>query len=206
MSCDVCIPWRGTTPERVLIFETVRTWWESNGFRVVTGDSGHARFNRAASRNAAVELATTNEVIVADADTVPADIETVHRAVVLAQHAMVFPFRDYICVEAGDLSHSRVKWVKNDSPGGMFAINRAAYRALGGQDERFTGWGFEDDAFLLVARELHGVIQLRGCVYAYDHAEDRDWSDRNPGHALLQEYRAAAASGRLREYLEGRRA
>lgn len=205
MSCDVCIPWRGTTPERERIFRRVRAWWESNGFRVVTGDSGHACFNRAASRNVAVESASTEEVVVADADTIPADVDNIHRAVVLAQRAMVYPFDEYVCGTDDGSGSFRAEWVKRDAPGGMFAINREAYRSLGGQDARFTAWGFEDDAFLLVARELHKVVRLRGAVYAYSHAEERDWSERNPGHARLDMYRRLAEVGQLREIVEWNR-
>lgn len=213
MSCDVCIPWRAT-PEREPIFHAVRTWWERNGFNVITADSGHAPFNRAASRNAAVALATTDEVIIADADTVP-DLAAMHRAVELAREAVVYPFDRCASLAAeharpydllhGVLPQLSASWYSHDSTGGVFAIHRATYWRLGGQDPGFTGWGFEDDAFYLVARELHQVIRLRADAYAFDHTEHRDWSVNNPGYGRLATYRRIAAEGRLEEFLEYRR-
>ena len=205
MSCDVCIPWRAT-PDRAPIFDTVWEWWTSHGFRVITGDSGHPVFNRAASRNAAVAQATTDEVIVADADTLP-DLDAVHRAVVLSADAMVYPFDRYHSVSPAALVGGRVEacipaWTKHDAPGGIFAISRFAYWRLGGQDPGFTQWGFEDDAFALVARELHKVIRLRADVYAFDHAEARDWTTHNPGYSRLASYRAAAHLGRLDDLID----
>lgn len=204
MSCDVCIPWR-PTPERAPIFDVVRAWWTRHGFRVILGDSGHATFNRAASRNVAVALAHTDEVIVADADTLP-DIDAMHRAVELSREAMVYPFDRYLSMSLSqmympDPSRGSPQWIKRNAPGGIFAIRRSDYRRLGGQDVGFTEWGFEDDAFALVARDLHKVIRLRADVYAFEHGATRDWSERNPGHARLEAYRAAARRGELESLL-----
>ena len=208
MSCDVCIPWRAT-PERAPIFERVRAWWEGHGFHVITADSGHAVFNRAASRNLAVARATTAEVLVADADTI-ADIDTVHRAVGLARVAPVYPFHRYAylppaALHALDPAQWEPEYYVPESPGGCFAINRAHWSQLGGQDPGFTGWGFEDDAFYLVARELLQVIRLRGTVYAFAHPAPRDWSEANAGHARFERYRRAARAGDLAAFAEIRR-
>lgn len=200
MSCDVCIPWRAT-PERAPIFKRVRAWWEGHGFNVITADSGHTVFNRAASRNLAVDGATTDEVLVADADTI-ADIGAVHRAVELARVAPVYPFHRYAylppaALHAPDPTRWEPEYYVPESPGGCFAINRAHWAQLGGQDPGFTEWGFEDDAFYLVARELQGVVRLRGTVYAFAHSAPRDWSDANPGFARFERYRQAASAGDL---------
>lgn len=42
-------------------------------------------------------------------------------------------------------------------PGGIFAIRRSAFEAMGGWDERFVGWGHEDLCFLNAADRIFGL-------------------------------------------------
>jgi len=48
----------------------------------------------------------------------------------------------------------------NISPGGCNLISRSAFNKIGGYDERFIGWGFEDTDFIQRSRKVNKVIHL----------------------------------------------
>ncbi len=56
------------------------------------------------------------------------------------------------------------------SPGGSLWLDAALYHAIGGHDERFTGWGFEDTEILeRLERAGHPAQRLDGCLLHLDH-------------------------------------
>lgn len=58
------------------------------------------------------------------------------------------------------------------------AIPRAVFDAVGGFDERFRGWGFEDMAFQSLICGLYGHERIEGDVYHLWHARTKDGSGR----------------------------
>jgi predicted glycosyltransferase involved in capsule biosynthesis len=48
----------------------------------------------------------------------------------------------------------------NESPGGCNLISRKAFKKIGGYDERFIGWGYEDTDFLIRSRNSNKVAYL----------------------------------------------
>ena len=80
--------------------------------------------------------------------------------------------------------------------GGIFVIRRAVFEALGGFDERFLGWGGEDDAM------THKLVSLVRNLKTMENQEAFHlWHERDPramvGHAhyqdnlrLISEYRS----------------
>jgi hypothetical protein len=58
------------------------------------------------------------------------------------------------------------------------AVPRAVWDQVGGFDERFIGWGFEDHAFRAVVCGLHGWNRLPGDVYHLWHERTTDGSGR----------------------------
>jgi hypothetical protein len=191
----VCIPWRAT-PERLAAYWVVVDWWRAKDFRVILGDSDPALpFNVSAARNAAVSKATTRAVIVADADTIP-DLGSLQ--VVLSrmeEGRVVYPFNRYRYVDRlpdpldlANLEHSK-EWV--NSVGGLLVTTPSTYWSVGGFDERFERWGYEDNAFYLAASTLATVARTAGTVYAFGHDADRDISPTNPGKSRIELYRYA---------------
>jgi Glycosyltransferase like family 2 len=198
VSAVVCIPWR-ETPSRLPAFKRVRRFWESSGFDVIAGDSDPVRpFNVSAARNNAVRKADTDTVILADADTL-VSIDAVHTALGMPE-AVVWPFTEYLrvsstWVDAEDLSavpvlhrHPRL------SVGGVIVCDRAEYWRLGGFDERFLGWGYEDNAFALLARTFSTVGRVPGVVYSFEHQARRVQS--SPNRRRWATYRQAKTSRR----------
>ena len=82
-----------------------------------------------------------------------------------------------------------------DSQGGALWVDAAFYRTLGGYDERFRGWGFEDrEVCLRLERAGGGLARLDGCLLHLDHprpaesgaaaqANARLWADLGQGRA-----------------------
>lgn len=185
----VCIPWR-PQPDRLAAHTRVREFWRHHGFTVVEADSARAKpFSRSRARNNAVRKATTDVVIVADADTIP-EPAVICEAVALAEKdCVIYPFTEYVCVPASavkaDLTMVEPERIWLDSPGGIVVTNTTTYWKLGGSDERFERcWGFDDTAFYAAAQTLSRVIRLPGTVWSFQHGVDggRDPSEENPNY------------------------
>ncbi|GGV45738.1 galactosyltransferase-related protein [Streptomyces spectabilis] len=170
MTVGVVIPWRPGTPERNAHHEYVRAHLAAllpDAIHLDV-DSGHEPFSRAGSRNEGVrqaEAAGADVVVLCDADTL-AEPEPVHEAIATAADGRLhLPYswyrgltrdgtRAYLAgAQAADcpvdLEHG---W----ATGGVLIIQPASWWAMGGMDERFTGWGFEDAAARICADALLG--------------------------------------------------
>lgn len=188
----VCIPWR-MAPDRIAAFERVMSFWKHVGAQVICADSTARRpFSLSQARNRAVRKAKARKVIVADADSLP-DIGAVLAA--LDMEGVVYPFEEYRhipgeSVTMADLTESPVIKQYSASCGGIMVCDRELYWELGGFDERFEPrWGYEDNAFLSVARTLSTVSRVPGVVYSFDHKADRDMTEGNPNRARAELYR-----------------
>lgn len=73
------------------------------------------------------------------------------------------------------------------------AIPRAVFDDLGGFDERFIGWGFEDMAFQSIVSGLYGYERLDGDVYHLWHPRSEE---RLGGRAVSPHYVTNARLGR----------
>lgn len=190
----VCIPWR-PTDERFAAYERVTSFWTHHGFSYIPADSDHAGeylpadrlepFNLSKARNRAVAAANSEYVIVADADTIP-DIGAVMFALDNEFDGVTWPFRQYRHIPnshalQADLMTAKPDRVYSGSVGGLFICRRELYWELGGCDELFTGWGFEDNAFHLVAQTLSHVRRIDGIVFSFNHfdGDPRDDSERD---------------------------
>lgn len=78
--------------------------------------------------------------------------------------------------------------------GGIFAIQSGTYARLGGFDERFLGWGGEDNAMTLkIQRARPSVVQLDAAALHLFHPRDTDKLQSSPHYPsnlrLLETYR-----------------
>lgn len=78
--------------------------------------------------------------------------------------------------------------------GGAYVVRRDTYIELGGQDERFVGWGGEDDAMSIKLKLLGNIAVNRNAVaYHLFHAPARHTPETQRLYqrnlALLEEYR-----------------
>jgi len=175
-------------------------------------------FNRAWGMNVAARLAESDVLIVSDADMIM-DQQTLGLAAAAChgQHGAINPYR-----RMRDLSESETRALvdrtmtidqlpQQDSNtrnrtgigefvsfcGGIFVIQRALYFDIGGMDERFSGWGGEDDAMshkLLKlypnARELDRSMAFH-LWHPRDTAQCYGHKDYHNNLALLRTYHVA---------------
>lgn len=97
-------------------------------------------------------------------------------------------------------------------PAPPFLIPRRMWEAVGGHDERFRGWGQEDEAFALTVRALYGPPWvIRGpAVHLYHPRIGKSGKDLWPGQTgtnveLAEEYRVAGRkAATMKSFLESR--
>ena len=195
MNATVCIPWRAQ-PDRLPAYDRVRNFWSHFGFPVIIADSDEGKpFHISEARNNAVFEADTDNIILADADTIP-DMGAVYEA--LENECVTYPFTTYRhiradYVNAADLMTAPVDREYRRSVGGVLVCPRQQYWNLGGMDERFEArWGYEDNAFHIVASTLGWVKRVSGYIWSFNHAADRDLTDDNPNKHRFALYQAAA--------------
>ncbi len=218
MSLPVLVPWRTDHGEREAIWRRLRsTVWA--GWDVYEGDSPHGEFSRSAARNAAARLAGDWDLaIFADADAFVPEAQ-LRGAIRLSRESgrLVIPFseRPYLWPGEWDqvLSEGWISWrsdrpVKHLSVSAALVVPRRVFAAVGGYDERFSGWGFEDNAFLRSVRVMAGgVLRLHGPLwhFAVGHARKR-----HPNYAsnrdLWRRYRAARTPEAMRALISERSA
>ena len=197
-SATVCIPWR-PQPSRIEAHDRVVAFWRHHGFPVIEADSGHDVFNVADSRNHAVLKASSEHVIVADADCIP-PIENIWRALKTTHDAITYPYTEFrhipaASVRCDDLMMTTPDRVYRNSVGGVFVTRAKHYWELGGQDDLFDrGWGYEDNAFAVVAATLSRIERIPGVLLSFDHAVDNGRNLTTNPHA---------ARGRLYRMLDG---
>lgn len=166
----VVIPWRPGTPERNAHHDTVRAHLAALLPDVIhlDVDSGHMPFSRAGSRNEGVrqaQAAGADVVVICDADTL-VESEPLHASITAAADGVMhLPYTwyrglspdgtaAYLAAKPAAGCHAELEhqW----ATGGIIVIQPTAWWAMGGMDERFTGWGFEDAAARICADALLG--------------------------------------------------
>lgn len=192
----VAMPWR-PTPDRLDAHQRIRQFWRHSKIPVTEADSLPTQpFNVCEARNNAVRKIRTDIVIAADADTLP-DLGAIFRALdVLRPGEVIWPYQTYRhippdWVRESDLLAAPADRVYHNSVAALFITHRDTYWKLGGMDERFTGWGYDDNAFHAVALTLAAVRRLPGTVFSFNHAADRDTTDANPNKHRAELYRFA---------------
>ncbi|MGH7533990.1 MAG: galactosyltransferase-related protein, partial [Gemmatimonadales bacterium] len=161
----ILVPRRRDHGYRDEVWAWVRAWWERElpELPIFEGHHDDGLFNRSAACNAAAAAATAagpwDVALLIDAD-VFCDPPRVREALVLAVgegNRMVLPFtRRHNLNQPGTrriMAGDRGSWVRyiaktyREMCSSCIAIPRALWDQVGGFDERFQGWGFEDNAF-----------------------------------------------------------
>lgn len=211
MRATVVMPWR-STPDRIAAYRRCAQFWVDHRYQIVVADSDSCRrFNRSQARNNAVRLTSTDLVIIADADTRPADISQINEALEVASNGLVvWPYSSYKLLPADATEVPDLAAVEpirtyplRHRPGGLIVISRTAYDTVGGFDEQFgAGWGYEDAAFRLTCQTLIGAHNLTGVVYAFDHNATRIRHPQNRRRFWWYQQAARQGADEMRRFLD----
>lgn len=216
MMVSVLIPHRPDGGERDNLYKFVVDWWSSTfpDWDVVIGRHDGGKFNRGWALNEAARRASSDSVVfvVADGDIIP-DPDTVRSAVSMAlstgKKVATFTHRADLsqlgteAVMRGDTAHSRSHFVGRSTTNvsSCFAISRESYEKVGGFDERFAGWGGEDNAFHATCDALVGAAvavprgSMKSCMHLWHEPYDGRKSTAYGGNKLLaRRYVKAAAN------------
>jgi hypothetical protein len=183
----VVIPWR-EQPSRIPGYNEVRKWYAENlpEAKVYTCDHPSEVWLMSASRNDGVRAAEADGadvIIMSDADTIP-EKSALMKAVEGAyqDNLMHLPYTEYRALLANGnemyfkgqrpLGRAPRKLVKG-ACSGVNVFTPATWWSLGGNDEKFKQWGYEDTAMLRAHYVIKGTdyVRHKGIVYSFNHKE-----------------------------------
>ena len=212
------VPFRPDGGQREAIWMWMRQRWERHfpDVPILLHDGGRSKlFNRARAVNRAAALAPEDTEVFIIADT---DVWVAPKAVRLAVETVVdykMPWTQTLKINQRKTSElltidpnkveltqssirNFVEWRGQGYFGGLIVVSKAAFEAVGGMDERFKGWGFEDTAFVYAMDEVVGRKRFNGdrLPYVMMHF----WHEKQEGaqrgqpiessEKLFNEYRA----------------
>lgn len=188
----VIVPYRADNGHRDRLWAFLRThYWA--GFDITIGHHHDGPFNRAKAVNRAAQ-GDWDVAVIADADTwVPHD--QLDQAVQTAQltgclttaftmvaeltkqctRTILFTQSLTACTDIGKVRDGEL-----DTQSSIIVVTRDLWDRIGGMDERFNGWGGEDNAFWKAAH-LHSKTPIRIPGYAY-HLWHPPAPDKHRGH------------------------
>lgn len=168
MKLSIIVPWRNIgDPWRWQSWKWLRQRYERllPETELVYGSDDSEPFNRSSTRNHLVERSEGDILLIADADTVfHRDQIEVAISKILSGASWVIPYSEqrYYNVTAEEtaliwaspfestipeLTDSSQWDHKITSWAGLLLVTRESFDKVGGYDERFQGWGYEDNAF-----------------------------------------------------------
>lgn len=170
---SVVIPWRNDHGQRERILD-----WNLRRWRLLLPDAeigtwGHVGdpFNRSRARNEAVANSVGDILVVADADTaMPRRLNLVIAIEWVRQTGQwCLPYDIYFNLSQEDTERVLAsppdaelgvpdawEFRLTDAVSGVIVLPRSSFDLVGGYDESFEGWGFEDRAFVLALETLCG--------------------------------------------------
>lgn len=180
MNVVILVPRRADGGHRDRLWAFCREWWEKDhpDWPIVEGHHDTGPFNRSAAINrAAAEAGDWDVALVIDSDVLcdPGAVrEGVQRAAEGGYVVITHNERVMLSKAGTDkvLDGYRGPWKERgmvdktwpDSVSSSVAVPRALWDRLGGFDEHFEGWGFEDTAFTIAAEHVSG--RLLGFVHS----------------------------------------
>ena len=164
---------------RDVIFRWVKQFYQNTmpHVEICIGQPTYPLFNRAQGLNLAAKQATRDIFVIADGDVLFAPATILEAIQLLKHHAWVVPFHNRKIINLSkqnteELLRSEPKLplqvklreydIESQIPffaGKLNVITRKNFNRVGGFDERFIGYGREDDAFALAVNTLCGFMK-----------------------------------------------
>lgn len=207
----ILVPRRADDGPRDVLWEWCRTQkWErdQSHMPIFEGHHNEGLFNRSAAVNKAARLAGEWDVaVIIDAD-VFIDAERLKEAVKIAHETGKVVYPHDVRKDLNRQGNQRVmngfsgnweRYVHRRYPNmvsSVLVVPRRLWDEIGGFDESFRGWGYEDTAFAAAAATFgHGDIRLPGEVWHLWHPTAKEGKRGTETHmrnsAKGQRYRAA---------------
>lgn len=188
LDVSIIIPFQTDHGIRAQHFEWIKKYYSRvmPEAELCFGITNDKEVNRSRAKNLAVKQATKEILVIADADVI-FDPEVIVKSISLLNGAaIVVPFTEVYNLDKGnteELLKTEPKW-PIDIPfeectketfypgfaGKLLMVKKETFEKVGGYDERFIGWGGEDDAFALAVRTLcGGLVNVSGGIYHLWH-------------------------------------
>lgn len=213
MDISVLIPWRTDNGPRQEALDYLLPKWRETGAEICIGvDPGEGPFNCSRAQNRAFRLASHNKLVMYGADQLP-DLDVLLDASARLDKEPWLPLYNktgYYSrgttarLLAGEPLHAAPLEYVLPFCTGLVGLSRDAYRAVGGMDERFEGWGYEDAAFRLSLECTFGFPE------SLDHTLRCLWHEtghrieQSPNQVLMIKYLEAANGIGFAEFLKER--
>lgn len=210
----ILAPWRPSTDERTELWNFTRSWWENDqpdwtiheGAGPVVGP-----FSRSAAINeAAANAGDWDVAVIIDTDTLvdpqaaraAVDVAAGTGCMVLAGDERVMLTRKGTQrVLGGYRGNWRISGIQErvytDGCSCCVVVSRKLWDSVGGFDELFNGWGFEDIAFRIACETISGkpMVKLSSAMYHLWHTTSHENNSREATYkaneARCERYRAA---------------
>lgn len=195
---SLLIPFASHDQRRIMIFEWVTRRWAHlfTDWQLCVGMSEEENFNRSEARNKAFERSKGDILVLSDADTactaecVLAAIQKVQQGApwVVAHdryYSLTKEYTDQLLLQPPTVNLCppfESDWImKERSMAGVLVMPRAAWEHVNGYDERFQGWGYEDNEFAIRMDRRWGPHQrVRGpMLHLWHERGDADFSQPN---------------------------
>lgn len=166
----IVIPWREpSTSLRVHARDRLRSHLKGIGVGIALAEMDGDAWSPGGARNMGVQVADFDPILFVDADTLTPH-EQMHAALELAAAApgLVYGYTLYVRMTAGGREGETIY---NAPSMGCAAISRACFDEVGGFDESFTGWGYEDLEFALRCNRLWRNRRVEGVCRHLWHGE-----------------------------------
>lgn len=168
---SVLIPYREDGGQRDRVFQWILKRYASMipESQICIGTDDSEPFNRSAARNNAYEQARHEFILIADADTA-VEPSAIGAAMFLMQQdprSWFVPYNWYYNLNEAiteqilrgspdqKINPTEGQWDhKIESTAGMLIMHRDAWETVGGYDDRFIGWGYEDNSFQIAVDTL----------------------------------------------------
>jgi hypothetical protein len=215
---SVLVPWRSNDEHRIRAWHYNRLRWQKLPVQLCVSGDGRASGPFSVSRavNRARREATGDILAIFGADHVPPGLA---KLAWIKQRLAEVPWSGVYAIsllinEGGTarvidegMPPAIMASLRSTAVGvceGILAIRAAVWDDLGGMDERFEGWGAEDTALRTALKALYpdGRLDGEGEAWALYHPDAPRGELTRANVSRYDEYLAAVAAGRMREYLQ----
>lgn len=177
MTVSLIIPFASEDIRRLQIFDWVEARWDDTcpGFEMCVGHDDPKDFNRSKARNKAFEESTGDTIVISDADTA-CPIDNILGALQVVQrneplwviahsdyYSLTEEYTDWLITQPPGMAFKGPfpnNWVmRNRSQAGVIVMPRSIYEEVGGYNEEYDGWGYEDNDFAVRITKKYGPPQ-----------------------------------------------